>query len=58
MNDPDSYDHVETSYWDMEDYIVVLTTFRGRNAFGGVVKNSVKAKVSLDGEDIEILEQY
>ncbi|WP_022667886.1 hypothetical protein [Desulfospira joergensenii] len=58
MNDPDSYDHVKTVYWDLKDHLVVLTTFRGKNAFGGVVKNSVKAKVGLDGDIIEILEQF
>jgi len=58
MNDPDSYEHDKTVYWDMEDHLIVSTTFRGMNAFGGTVKNTVKAKVSLDGEDIEILEQY
>lgn len=58
MNDPDSYEHVETKYWDMKDYLIVTTTFRGKNAFGGVVKNTVKAKVSLDGESIEVLEQF
>jgi hypothetical protein len=58
MNDPDSYEHVETKYWDMEDHLIVSTTFRGKNAFGGVVKNTVKAKVSLDGESVEIFEQY
>lgn len=58
MNDPDSYEHVETKYWDMKDHLIVITTFRGKNAFGGVVKNTVKAKASLDGENIEITEQY
>lgn len=58
MNDPSSYDHVETVYWDMGEHLVVRTTFRGKNAFGGIVKNSVKAKVSLDGVVLEILEQY
>jgi len=58
MNDPDSYEHVETKYWDMKDYLIVNATFRGKNAFGGVVKNTVKAKVSLDGENVEIIEQY
>lgn len=58
MNDPDSYDHVETVYWDSGDYLIVRTTFRGKNAFGGVVKNSVKAKVSIDGQVLQILEQY
>jgi hypothetical protein len=56
MNDPKSYEHVETVYWDMKDHLVVRTTFRGKNAFGGVVKQSVKAKVTLDGEVFEIME--
>lgn len=58
MNDPDSYDHVKTVYWDQGSYLIVQTTFRGKNAFGGVVKNTVKAKVSLTGQVLEILEQY
>lgn len=58
MNDPNSYDHVETEHWDHGDYLVVRTTFRGKNKFGGVVKNSIKAKVSLDGEVLELLDQY
>lgn len=56
MNDPKSYEHVETVYWDMGDHLIVMTTFRGKNAFGGVVKNAVKAKVSLEGEILEILD--
>jgi hypothetical protein len=54
INDPDSYEHVKTVYWDRGDFLVVKTTFRGNNAFGGKVKNSVRAKVSLDGEILEI----
>jgi hypothetical protein len=57
MNDPDSYDHVETVYWDMKDHLIVQTTFRGKNKFGGVVKNSVKAKVDLLGNVIGIIDQ-
>lgn len=56
MNDPDSYVHVKTVYWDRGDYLIVRTTFRGKNAFGGVVRNSVTAKVSLDGQ-VQILSQ-
>lgn len=57
MNDPDSYKHVETVYWDKGDYLIVKTTFRGKNAFGGVVKNWVKAKADLDGNIIQIISQ-
>jgi hypothetical protein len=54
MNDPKSYDHVETTYADRGDYIQVRTRFRGKNAFGGVVINTVNAKVSLQGQVLDI----
>ena len=57
MNAPDSYKHVETKYWDQGDPLIVMTKFRGKNAFGGVITNWVKAKVSLDGNILEVLEQ-
>jgi hypothetical protein len=56
MNDPKSYEHIETKYWDHDEYLIVQTTFRGKNAFGALVKNQVKAKVGLNGEVIEILD--
>jgi hypothetical protein len=57
MNDPDSYEHVETVYWDMKDHVVVRTTYSGKNAFGGRVKNWVKAKADNNGKIIEIIEE-
>ena len=57
MNDPDSYKHVETSYSDLGDYILVKTTFRGKNKFGGVVTNWIEAKFTIDGTLIEIVDQ-
>ena len=57
MNDPDSYKHVDTFYNDHGDYLIVKTTFCGKNAFGGVVTNTISAKVDLDGKIIEIISQ-
>jgi hypothetical protein len=57
MNDPDSYKHEETFYLDKGDYLLVKTTFRGKNAFGGTVKNWIVAKADLDGNIIEIVSQ-
>ena len=57
MNDPKSYEHVETVYWDMNDHLIVQTKYRGNNAFGGKVLGMVKAKVSLDGQILEIIDQ-
>jgi DNA-directed RNA polymerase subunit RPC12/RpoP len=55
MNDPGSYQHVKTVYYDEGDHIVVTCTFRGKNKFGGLIVNTVVAKVSLDGTIIEII---
>ncbi|GHB44533.1 hypothetical protein [Mongoliitalea lutea] len=55
MNDPDSYEHVETRFRDDGDYIFVITKFRGTNAFGGKVTNTVSAKVDFKGNVIEIV---
>lgn len=57
MNDPNSYEHVETVFWDQKEYLIVMTTYRGKNAFGGVVKNFVKAKVDFNGNVLEIIEE-
>lgn len=57
MNDPDSYEHDETKYWDMGDHLVVQTTYRGKNAFGGIVRNFVKAKIDLDGQILQVIDQ-
>ena len=57
MNDPDSYEHIETRFKDEGDYIFVITKFRGANAFGGKVINTVTAKVDLSGNVIEVISQ-
>ena len=57
MNDPDSYEHVNTGYVDDGDTIRVQTVYRGRNGFGGIVTERVTARVSMGGEVLEILEQ-
>jgi hypothetical protein len=55
MNDPDSYEHINTNYKDYGDYVFVLTKFRGKNAFGALVVDSMSAKASVSGEIIEII---
>jgi hypothetical protein len=50
MNDPDSYQHIKTVYLDKGDYLLVKTTFRGKNVFNALVIDSVIAMVGLDGE--------
>lgn len=56
MNDPASYEHVKTTYTDLGEFLIVKTVFRGKNAFGGTITNTVSAKVGMDGNVIKILE--
>lgn len=56
MNDPDTYEHVQTTYKEYIDHLLVVTKFRGTNSFGGVVTNSIGAKVTLKGDIVEIVE--
>ncbi len=57
MNDPKSYKHAETRYRDDGNFVTVQAKFRGTNAFGGVVMNTVVAKCSLSGQVLEIISQ-
>jgi hypothetical protein len=43
MNDPGSYEHVETQFRDDGDSVFLIMTFRGNNAFGAKVANTVYA---------------
>ncbi len=56
MNDPDSYEHIKTTYQDMNNEIIIHTIFRGKNAFGGVVKQSISVTIGLNCNIIEIHE--
>jgi hypothetical protein len=54
MNDPDSYDHVETRFEDKGKYIFIACKFRGTNAFGGKIVTYVTAKADIDGNLLEV----
>lgn len=47
MNDPDSYEHIETRYWDKDSVLFIVTSFRGKNAFGGVIKQTISAYCTM-----------
>jgi hypothetical protein len=55
MHDPESYKHIETVYEDKVTHVLIKTSFHGKNALGGVVRNSVTAKVDIDGNIVEII---
>lgn len=56
MNDPDSYEHVETKYVPNDDTtaVVLITKIRGKNAFGAKILTSYVAKVDMNGTVLEM----
>ena len=54
MNDPDSYKHVSTTYQRTNTGLVVLTTYRGKNAFGGVVTGTARAITDENGNVVSL----
>lgn len=55
MRDPASYQHVQTVFRERDDHLLVTTTYRGSNAFGGIVTEQVTARVSMDGKVLSIV---
>jgi hypothetical protein len=54
MNDPESFEHIETGFWNVSSHTVVVMKFRCKNAFGGKVINSIKAEVLWDCKMLKI----
>ncbi len=56
MNDDSSYKHVSTVYHlilNKDPHAVVKTTFSGTNAYGGVVKQTVAARVNVRTGEVD-----
>ena len=49
LKDPDSYQHIETHWFDKGDYLTVVMQYRAKNSFGGYVVETATANCSLDG---------
>ena len=52
MNNPDSYEHVETKYKETNDFLFVITTIRGQNNFGAIITTTYEAKCNLASGDV------
>lgn len=56
MNDPDSYEHIETRYKNLGDVLAVETKYRGTNSFGAKVIQTTIAKCDLETGDVLTIE--
>jgi len=56
LTNPDSFQHQQTSYKDMGEYLVVSMTYQAKDDSGMTVSKLTRAKVDLTGKVISILE--
>lgn len=49
LNDPNSFEHLETRFIDKKDSIGVITEFTAKNAFGGRVRSTCVAQIDTLG---------
>lgn len=56
LNNPDSFQHQQTTFKDMGEYLVVNMTYHARTESGEMVSKRTRAKVDLTGKVISILE--
>lgn len=55
MDDYSSYEHISTVYYPILNkdlHAVVKTTFRGNNAYDGVVKQTLVARVNVGTSEV------
>ncbi|MGE4273300.1 MAG: cell envelope integrity protein TolA [Desulfitobacterium sp.] len=57
LNDPKSFEHVETVYQDNGDHLIVKMTYRAKNAFGGLILQNVTARSDYATNMISIISQ-
>ena len=57
MRNPDSYEHIETTYRDDGKSLLIKTSYRGQNGFGGMTIGNVTARVDFNGNVLEVISQ-
>jgi DNA-directed RNA polymerase subunit RPC12/RpoP len=57
MNDPDSFEHVETRFSDKGNSLSILMTYRGKNGFNATITNSVSADLNKATRQLSNLQQ-
>lgn len=55
LNDPGSYEHLNTVYWDRDSFITVKMQYTAKNGFGGRVRGVIIANCDNDGNIIKII---
>jgi len=58
LNDPESYEHITTTYIDTGDFLSVKSIFTAKNGFGGVIKQEVVIQQDTLGNIIKVVKWF
>lgn len=50
LKDPDSFQHINTSYVENENHLDITMTYRAKNSFGGYTQSTIKSQAKPNGE--------
>ena len=55
LNDPKSYEHIKTTYRDLDSLLIITTTFTAKNGFGGTLKKEMIVVSDTLGNIVEVV---
>lgn len=56
LNDPGSFEHVETTYSDMGEIIKVKMIYRAKNGFGALILSEILVETDINGNILKVIE--
>jgi len=57
MNDPESFEHVNTTFSESDNKVIVFTKFRGKNSFNATITQTYVTRADSIG-NIEFVREY
>ena len=58
LKDPKSFDHLSTSYFELNNELFITMEFTAKNSFGGNVRSEVMVKGDTLGNVIEVIKWF
>jgi hypothetical protein len=55
LNDPNSYNHLETTYRDLDSILIITSEFTAKNGFGGTIREGVVVSADTLGNIIDVV---
>lgn len=55
LNDPNSYNHLETTYRDLDSLLIITSEFTAKNSYGGTIRKGVVVSADTLGNILDVV---